>query len=280
MFRSRRLVTAVALFVGCVIWASAQAQPDRDAIWADFMTLFRAAPTAGNPVVRYAKKVQGDGVSKAEADRRVGILMVLLEERRDWVEILYDGVFNRPLEGIPHLDGFNSEPNRFLSEVAGGLTPGTALDAGMGQGRNAIYLARRGWDVTGYDLSGGAIAAAAANARAAGVRLTTVKAAHEDFDFGRHKWDLIVFAYAWAPVTDPAFVTRVRESLRPGGRVIFEHFIKDAAHQHPPFVRALEPGQLKTLFSDFLVDRYDESDGVGDWGGPGSRLVRMVAARK
>ena len=32
------------------------------------------------------------------------------------------------------------------------LKPGTALDVGMGQGRNALFLARQGWDVTGFDV--------------------------------------------------------------------------------------------------------------------------------
>src|SRR5579862_1653641 len=44
---------------------------------------------------------------------------------------------------------FNREPNAFLVEVARGRQPGVKLDYGMGQGRNAIYLAGLGWDVGG-----------------------------------------------------------------------------------------------------------------------------------
>jgi 2-polyprenyl-3-methyl-5-hydroxy-6-metoxy-1,4-benzoquinol methylase len=149
----------------------------------------------------------------------------------------------------------------------------------MGQGRNAIHLAKAGWRVTGFDLSAEAVAAAQANARQAGVRMEAVKASYADFPFGDNKWDLIVLAFAWAPVTDPAFVSRLRQSLRPGGLVVFEHFIDDPARPRPATMYALKPGQLRTLFDGFDIVRYEEVDDVGDWGGPGSRLVRMVAKR-
>jgi 2-polyprenyl-3-methyl-5-hydroxy-6-metoxy-1,4-benzoquinol methylase len=44
-------------------------------------------------------------------------------------------------------------PNAFLIKVVEGRKPRTALDMAMGQGRNALMLAQRGWDVTGFDIS-------------------------------------------------------------------------------------------------------------------------------
>ncbi|MEI8082439.1 MAG: hypothetical protein WCI74_11405, partial [Actinomycetes bacterium] len=77
------------------------------------------------------------------------------------------------------------------------------------------------------------LAAARANAQSAGVPLRAVIASYDTFDFGRDQWDLIVLAFAWAPVKDPAFVTRLHSSLRPGGRVVFEHFVRDEAPGRP-----------------------------------------------
>ncbi len=54
------------------------------------------------------------------------------------------------------------------------LSPGRALDIGCGTGRNAIYLARRGWDVTGVDLVGHAVATGRRRAAAAGVSVRLV----------------------------------------------------------------------------------------------------------
>jgi hypothetical protein len=85
--------------------------------------------------------------------------------------------------------------------------------------------------------------------------------------------------FAWAPIADPAFKAKVAKSLRPGGLIVFEHFVTDAEHPRAPMVRALSPGELRGLFSDFEVLFYEEKEGIGDWGGPGSLLVRMVARK-
>src|SRR4051812_43645854 len=48
---------------------------------------------------------------------------------------------------------FNAEPSAFLARAVDGVAPGKALDVAMGQGRNSLFLARKGWQVTGYDVS-------------------------------------------------------------------------------------------------------------------------------
>lgn len=48
---------------------------------------------------------------------------------------------------------WTAEPNRFLVEVTSELAPGRALDLGCGEGRNAVWLARRGWRVTAVDFA-------------------------------------------------------------------------------------------------------------------------------
>jgi 2-polyprenyl-3-methyl-5-hydroxy-6-metoxy-1,4-benzoquinol methylase len=48
---------------------------------------------------------------------------------------------------------FGVEPNRFLVAEVSGLPPGRALDVACGAGRNAVWLAERGWSVTGVDFS-------------------------------------------------------------------------------------------------------------------------------
>src|SRR5687767_6379481 len=59
--------------------------------------------------------------------------------------------WNKEFErGTPTL---RTAPSKLLIEVTQGRKRGTALDLGMGQGRNAIYLAGQGWEVTGVDIS-------------------------------------------------------------------------------------------------------------------------------
>jgi len=65
-------------------------------------------------------------------------------------------------------DVWSGAPNPLLVERASGLTPGTALEVGSGEGADAIWLASRGWQVTALDLSPVGLARAASRAAALG----------------------------------------------------------------------------------------------------------------
>lgn len=67
---------------------------------------------------------------------------------------------------------WSGNPNPVLVAEAADLPPGSALDIGSGEGADAIWLAARGWTVTGLDVSDVALQRAAAHAGAAGVRIT------------------------------------------------------------------------------------------------------------
>ncbi|MEV8535094.1 class I SAM-dependent methyltransferase [Streptomyces sp. NPDC051211] len=64
---------------------------------------------------------------------------------------------------------WSGNPNAALVREVEGLAPGRALDLGCGEGADAVWLARRGWRVTGTDISGVALARAAEHAAEAGV---------------------------------------------------------------------------------------------------------------
>ncbi|EQD66949.1 type 11 methyltransferase, partial [mine drainage metagenome] len=69
-----------------------------------------------------------------------------------------------------------SHPDPLLTDVAGELAPGRAIDLGCGPGRNAIWLAERGFQVTGVDASAVGLRQARERAAAAGVHLDLVLA--------------------------------------------------------------------------------------------------------
>jgi 2-polyprenyl-3-methyl-5-hydroxy-6-metoxy-1,4-benzoquinol methylase len=273
----RVLVVAVIVLASFGVLV-AQSSPDREASWGAFIAWFKAAPMARNPLAAYAGKLQGDGKTEAQAKQEIALLMQLLAERSDWIGIHFDKVFSQPITGKPEIDLMSTEPSALLVASIKGLKPGTALDGGMGLGRNAVYLAQQGWTVTGFDVSEQALVLSRANAQKAGVRVNAVNASYDSFDFGSSKWDLIVLAFAWAPVTDPAFVERLRTSLRPGGRIVFEHTIQNSPG--PRVTKALMPNELRGCFSTFTIASYEETVDLGDWGGPGTSLVRMVAVKQ
>ncbi len=265
--------------LACLAGLGAQAPQDDEAVWRAFMAWFKSAPpTPGNPLAAYAASLQAAGTPEPEIKRQVGVLMrLMMRERSDWVELFYDKVFTRPLTGDPATDGFTTDPSAIVVEAVKGLAPGTALDAGMGQGRNAVYLARQGWKVTGFDLSAEAIKAARANAAEAGVRVEAVKASYADFDFGTAKWDLIVLIVrvgtrgrpgvrrATADVAAPGRTDRVRALHRRSRRA-----------RGRPVMHALKPGQLRGLFtaSAWIATRNSPTSATGaarDAAGPRGR---------
>ena len=67
-------------------------------------------------------------------------------------------------------------PNQFVEAHLSGLTPGRAIDLGAGEGRNAVWLATRGWDVTAVDISPVGLAKAERLAADHGVSITAVEA--------------------------------------------------------------------------------------------------------
>jgi SAM-dependent methyltransferase len=274
----RRRILAAVFLIG--LSAALSAQNNNDTVWSAFMMWFKTAPPAGNPLTGYAAKLQADGKAPALVKQEIGVLVGLMAERSDWIGIYYDKVYVRSATGDPVTDGYASRPSALVARAIKDVTPGSALDVGMGQGRNAVFLAQNGWTVTGFDISSQALAASQTNATKAGVRLTMVNASYEAFDYGTECWDLIVLAFAWAPLETPDFVARLQKSLRPGGRVVVEHFIQPAGQAGPNIMHKLVPNELRSRFEAFEISFYEEAEGVGDWGGPGSQLVKMIAVKR
>jgi 2-polyprenyl-3-methyl-5-hydroxy-6-metoxy-1,4-benzoquinol methylase len=171
---------------------------------------------------------------------------------------------------------FNVQPTAFLVEMATGRKPGKALDVGMGQGRNAIWLAQQGWDVTGFDPAERAVAQARETARRLHVTITTEVKGSEEFAFGEARWDLIVLSYV--RVREQA--AAVSRALRPGGIVVIEGFHRDAAKGASIGGGVVfDTAEIPGLFRDLRVVRYQEPMGVGDFGQRRVRLVRYCAEK-
>jgi SAM-dependent methyltransferase len=167
-------------------------------------------------------------------------------------------------------------PSAFLAESIEDAKPGRALDVAMGQGRNALHLAKTGWEVTGFDISSEGLAAARAAGRRAGVKIKTVLQGWEDFDFGTEKWDLIVMIYAWVPIDDPSLVKRIVAGMCPSGLLVFEHHLGASSVPGSP-----KPNQLLWLFgNDLRILRYDAIGHESDLPSQsGARVARLLARR-
>jgi len=109
-------------------------------------------------------------------------------DRDDW---------NRRYEGSELL--WTAEPNRFLVAEAGSLASGRALDLACGEGRNAVWLAERGFEVDAVDFSDVALEKARRTAEARGVEVSWIEADLESWALVERAYDLVILFYLQLP---------------------------------------------------------------------------------
>ncbi|HEY8773992.1 MAG TPA: class I SAM-dependent methyltransferase [Gaiellaceae bacterium] len=116
---------------------------------------------------------------------------------------------------------FGVEPNRFLVAEVEDLAPGRALDLACGAGRNAVWLAERGWTVTGADFSDVALANARGLAADRGVDVEWVQADLRDWAPPPREFELVAILYLQLPAEERRPVlARAAEAVTPGGTLL------------------------------------------------------------
>jgi len=170
-------------------------------------------------------------------------------------------------------------PSSFLVQNFDLLPRGLALDLAMGEGRNAIHMATRGYDVDGVDSKPEAIARARAAARKLGAPIRAILGNVEDgtYILPLETYDLImVFNYMHRPLFKD-----IKDGVKPGGAVIYQTFTVEQARYgrptNPDYL--LKPDELKQTFADWEVLRYREFTGASRKGGE-MRAVAGIVARK
>ena len=180
-----RLCAAVALLCSALLFGQ---KPEYDfyADFRDFMSsLWMKDPsvTSGRILEAYTAKLKSEGVPDAEIARRRRLLN---EERPQLEADRWDRYYLSP----ESRDHFNHAPNAFLAAFVANRRPGVALDYAMGNGRNALYLAKLGWDVYGFDHSDVAVAEARKRAEELGLKIHTAAVPDSRYDFGKERFDL------------------------------------------------------------------------------------------
>jgi len=123
---------------------------------------------------------------------------------------------------------YGTAPNEFLVSVADRLPQGKILSLAEGEGRNAVYLASLGYQVTGVDGSEVGLRKAVELAIGRGVAITTMQADLSTFEMGAEQWEGIIACYCHVPpaIRIPLHQAAVR-GLRSGGVFVLEAFSKE-----------------------------------------------------
>jgi 2-polyprenyl-3-methyl-5-hydroxy-6-metoxy-1,4-benzoquinol methylase len=143
----------------------------------------------------------------------------------------------------------------------------------MGEGRNAILLSQRGWDVTGIDLSPVGIAQARKRAESMGLKIKAIVQDADRFEYGNHLWDLVCMLYFDGSEFVHDFEKRVAASLKPAAYLIAER----------PFGAQAKPQMVLDRWSlwepfGFRLIRLEYRSENPDWGhsSVGRYLIQKV----
>ena len=148
---------------------------------------------------------------------------------------------------------FGTEPNDFLRDEFGRIPAGgRVLCLAEGEGRNAVFLAQNGYQVTGMDSSKVGLDKAQQLANDKGVTITTQVVDLADYEFGEQQWDGIVVMWVHLPTPLRQHIhTQIAAALKPAGVLILEAYTEQQLEMDavggPPATQKDRFGSLATL---------------------------------
>lgn len=153
---------------------------------------------------------------------------------------------------------FGREAISFVQDHVDLLPKGQVLDLAMGEGRNGVFLATEGFQVTGVDISAEGLKKAEMLAATQDVKVTTIVADLESYDIPRNTFDVIMCTY----YLQRSLFPKIIDALKPGGMALIETYTMDHLQYRPRFNKAylLEPNELLSMLPGLRVLRYQEVD--------------------
>jgi len=141
----------------------------------------------------------------------------------------------------------------------------TVLDMGMGEGRNAVFLATKGYKVTGVDISSVAVRKSRVLAKEFDVRIKGIVASLTEYKIKEKSLDSIICFY----FVERSLNKKIMRWLKPGGILIYEAHtlnqkkVKGSEHYNIKYL--LRPGELLRLFPKMRVLKYEEALHKGEF---------------
>ena len=151
---------------------------------------------------------------------------------------------------------FGTEPNDFLKDEFSKIPiGGSVLCLAEGEGRNAVFLAQQGYQVTAMDMSEVGLNKALKLSQDRGVDIITQVADLADYEFGEAQWDGIVSIWAHLPkAVRQRVYAQIAPALKPNGVFILEAYIEQQLNMNavggPPATQKERFGSLAVLRSE------------------------------
>lgn len=151
---------------------------------------------------------------------------------------------------------YGTEPNLFFKQELETLKPGKILLPGEGEGRNAVYAARQGWQVLAFDSSAEGKKKAEKLAGCHQVSINYVIQNYDEIELPGSEFDCLALIYTHMPAAKRRECHRkLAASLKPGGTLILEGFSKEQIHNDTGGPRdeamLFSEAELEADFSEF-----------------------------
>jgi tellurite methyltransferase len=169
-------------------------------------------------------------------------------DRRNWDRIFDTGAYV-----------YGKDPSVFLRDHVALLPQGRVLDIAMGEGRNAVFMAQKGFKVEGVDISEVAIRKAKMLAKERKVSIETVNADLQKYEIRPESYEVILNIN----YLQRSLIPQIKRGLKKGGIVVFENETVDPSRSSGQKVQRdflLEKGELKELFREFQILVYRETN--------------------
>ena len=169
------------------------------------------------------------------------------------------------------------EPNPLLKRHIHLLPKGRALDVATGEGRNAVFLAQKGFEVDAVDISEKGLKKARKLAREKRVEINTFLVDLDRYQIEKERYDLVANFY----FLKRRLIPRIRKGLKKGGKVIFQTYLLE----HRTFGTGgpkqakyfLKPNEPLRLFKKFRILFYRE--GILKEGGKRKAVASLIAEK-
>jgi tellurite methyltransferase len=186
-------------------------------------------------------------------------------DRERWDERYRDGAY-----------AGRTEPSALLAQWIDRIPPGRALDVACGAGRNALFLAARGFEVDAVDISAVALDRARALAQAAGLQVNWIEQDLDETLALNADYALVVVTrYVNLPL-----IRQLADKLGPGGFLVCEEHLVTTAEVIGPSNPAfrVRPGELREVAGGLQI-RFMQEGIIEEPDGRPAALARLVAER-
>ena len=185
---------------------------------------------------------------------------------------------------------YGTLPNDYLKEKSADLRPGKILLPAEGEGRNAVFMAKMGWEVEAFDQSTEGKNKALLLAEHYDVKISYTISDVENTDYPENSFDALALIFAHFPGENRrSYHRKLSSFLKPGGYLIIEGFSKEHAtfqQLNPKSGGPRDPGMLYELKEDFNNFEFTEAAehqitlAEGEFHQGEASVIRIFAVKK